>query len=57
METKKTKIQKINQKIDSVLEKIKLLEGSKFLKDRTEVCGLRFMHNELSAERLRLKLT
>tara|TARA_R110000803_G_scaffold61223_1_gene120972 strand:- start:7573 stop:7746 length:174 start_codon:yes stop_codon:yes gene_type:complete len=55
MNTKKYLIQKITQRIDSLLDKIDYLEDSKFMQNRYDVSEMQREYKRLQEERLNLK--
>ena len=55
MSTKKYLIQKITQRMDSLLDKIDYLEDSKFMQNRYDVSEMQREYKRLQEERLNLK--
>ena len=55
MSTKKYLIQKITQRMDSLLDKIDYLEDSKLMCNRYDVSQMQKEYERLSEERLNLK--
>ncbi len=53
---KKEQIQRITQRMDLVLEHLRLLEHSKLMCNRLKCSDLRKEYKELEAERLNLKM-